>query len=142
MLWVPGVFALLAALFLTQALLQSLAQGLHLLASVRSASQRRWAPPQPARHAVPPPARPPLQQAADPYRQACEQLGVPPGSSWPVIRAAWRRQLSQWHPDRGGDPERWHTRLAAYRLLDASTPRVSVRPSVRPSVSPSVAVRR
>ncbi|MFM2081027.1 MAG: hypothetical protein RLZZ219_1709 [Cyanobacteriota bacterium] len=53
------------------------------------------------------------------YRQACEELGVLPGSDWAVVRASWRRNLKQWHPDQGGDPGRWMRRNAAYQLLTA-----------------------
>ena len=55
----------------------------------------------------------------DRYLRACAELGVPPGSDWPVIRATWRRKLQQWHPDQGGNPELWYRRLAAYTLLEA-----------------------
>ena len=57
--------------------------------------------------------------APDPYRQACALLGVHPGSSWSEVRACWRRQLPYWHPDRGGDLNLWHLRLAAYQHLQA-----------------------
>ena len=53
------------------------------------------------------------------YREACEEIGVVPGSDWTVIRAAWRRNLKQWHPDQGGDARRWMRRNAAYQLLSA-----------------------
>jgi DnaJ-domain-containing protein 1 len=53
------------------------------------------------------------------YREACEELGVVPGSSWTVVRATWRRNLKTWHPDQGGDAERWIRRNAAYQLLTA-----------------------
>jgi hypothetical protein len=61
--------------------------------------------------------------ASDPflscYREACEELGVLPGSSWQDVRATWRRNLMHWHPDQGGDPKLWSRRNAAYQLLVA-----------------------
>ena len=42
-----------------------------------------------------------------------------PGSDWAVVRATWRHKLKQWHPDQGGDPQRWMRRNAAYQLLTA-----------------------
>ena len=78
---------------------------------------------QPLRREPPPglpPAPPHRQQTlADPYRQACALLGVPPHSSWGEIRSRWRRQLMHWHPDHGGDPELWHQRVRAYEHLKA-----------------------
>ena len=53
------------------------------------------------------------------YQEACEELGVVPGSSWIVVRATWRRNLMHWHPDQGGDAARWIRRNAAYQLLAA-----------------------
>ena len=53
------------------------------------------------------------------YRDACEEIGVVPGSDWTVVRATWRRNLKLWHPDQGGDPQRWMRRNAAYQLLTA-----------------------
>jgi chromosome segregation ATPase len=53
------------------------------------------------------------------YREACEEIGVLPGSDWAVVRATWRRNLKAWHPDQGGDPQRWMRRNAAYQLLTA-----------------------
>jgi len=44
---------------------------------------------------------------------------VLPGSDWIVVRATWRRNLKQWHPDQGGDAQRWMRRNAAYQLLTA-----------------------
>jgi hypothetical protein len=68
----------------------------------------------------PAPLQPPTRRGGSPrdsYRHACAALGVAPGSSWEEVRAAWRRQLPHWHPDRGGDLELWHQRQSAYRLL-------------------------
>jgi multidrug efflux pump subunit AcrA (membrane-fusion protein) len=71
---------------------------------------------------------PPAQEgwsnvAGDPflscYREACEELGVLPGSGWQEVRATWRRNLMHWHPDQGGDPRLWSRRSAAYQLLVA-----------------------
>ncbi|MEX0588687.1 MAG: hypothetical protein WD136_05475 [Cyanobium sp.] len=53
------------------------------------------------------------------YREACEELGVLPGSPWQDVRATWRRNLLHWHPDQGGDPKLWSRRNAAYQLLVA-----------------------
>lgn len=111
MLWAPAVLALTGVVRIVQAAAQTLVQALGLLG-------RRPAPLQPpprvARSPLPPPAPPSLQ---DSYRHACAALGVAPGSSWEEVRAAWRRQLPHWHPDRGGDLELWHQRQSAYRLL-------------------------
>jgi hypothetical protein len=63
------------------------------------------------------PQQQPASSLPDSYRYACAALGVAPGSSWEEVRAAWRRQLPHWHPDRGGDLELWHQRQSAYRLL-------------------------
>jgi hypothetical protein len=97
-LWLPAVFALLA-----------------LLGGRLSGRPRcRGLPPR-LRLAQPPGPDPYVQA----YRQACSQLGVAPGSSWAVIRPPWHLHLSSWHPERGGDPELGHTRLATCRLLEA-----------------------
>lgn len=53
------------------------------------------------------------------YREACEELGVPPGSSWQDVSATWRRKVMDWHPDQGGDSRLWVRRNAAYQLLVA-----------------------
>jgi len=53
------------------------------------------------------------------YCEACEEIGVVPGSDWAVVRATWRRNIKLWHPDQGGNPERWMRRNAAYQLLTA-----------------------
>jgi hypothetical protein len=42
-----------------------------------------------------------------------------PGISRAVVRSTWRRQLRQWHPGHGGDPQLWIRRQAAYQLLEA-----------------------
>ncbi|MCT0224192.1 hypothetical protein [Synechococcus sp. CS-1328] len=76
--------------------------------------------PLPAAAKAGPEAAPPSDlRGHDRYLRACAELGVPPGSDWPVIRASWRRKLQHWHPDQGGDPELWYRRLAAYTLLEA-----------------------
>jgi DnaJ domain len=101
MLWCPALLAAAGALFLLQALLTIAA----------------WRP-QPRAGPAPPPRLPRRQvHPVDPHLQACVELGLPPGSSWNEIRKHWRRQVIHWHPDRGGDVERWHQRLAAYQLL-------------------------
>ncbi|EDY37896.1 DnaJ domain protein [Cyanobium sp. PCC 7001] len=67
-----------------------------------------------------PAATAPGRTPEDPaYRDACGELGVVPGSPWQQVRAAWRRNLLQWHPDQGGDPNLWSRRQAAYQLLEA-----------------------
>lgn len=53
------------------------------------------------------------------YAEACAEIGVVPGSDWIVVRATWRRNLKHWHPDQGGDAQRWNRRNAAYQLLSA-----------------------
>jgi hypothetical protein len=53
------------------------------------------------------------------YREACEELGVLPGSGWQEVRATWRRKVMDWHPDQGGDSRLWVRRNAAYQLLVA-----------------------
>jgi hypothetical protein len=53
------------------------------------------------------------------YREACEELGVLPGSGWQEVRATWRRKVIDWHPDQGGDSSLWVRRNAAYQLLVA-----------------------
>ena len=53
------------------------------------------------------------------YYDACAEIGVVPGSDWIVVRATWRRNLKHWHPDQGGDAQRWNRRNAAYQLLSA-----------------------
>lgn len=53
------------------------------------------------------------------YRDACEELGVLPGSGWQDVRATWRRNVMDWHPDQGGDSRLWVRRNAAYQLLVA-----------------------
>ncbi|EDY37289.1 DnaJ domain protein [Cyanobium sp. PCC 7001] len=123
MLWAPAVFLLVGALLLGQGLIDVLA----LLVAALPWPRRSAHPGPPVRraqrYAPAAAARPPLRAvpaAPDPYLQACRHLGVEPGSSWPQIRAAWRRNVTRWHPDAGGDPELWHQRLAAYRLLEAS----------------------
>ena len=53
------------------------------------------------------------------YREACEELGVLPGSGWQEVRATWRPKVINWHPDQGGDSRLWVRRNAAYQLLVA-----------------------
>ena len=53
------------------------------------------------------------------YREACEELGVLPGSGWQEVRATWRRKVIDWYPDQGGDSRLWVRRNAAYQLLVA-----------------------
>ena len=98
MLWSPAVFGLAGSAFLMRAL---------------RPGRRRAARQAEAAIAPPGPVSPSLYQAA------CRELGLAPGAAWPVVRATWRRQLRQWHPDSGGDPQRWLRRQAAYQLLEA-----------------------
>jgi hypothetical protein len=63
----------------------------------------------------------PAGQSRGEYLEACAELGVLPGCSWPEVRASWRRNLLRWHPDQGGDPGLWPRRHAAYQLLEAWT---------------------
>jgi hypothetical protein len=116
MLWSPAIFAGVGVLLIANGLLR----GLWLLLSrprrarpvlVRS-SPGRSAAAEPAVAAVAPPL-------PDAYRRACAELGVAPGSDWPLVRSAWRRNLPQWHPDQGGALDVWRRKLAAYTLLEA-----------------------
>jgi hypothetical protein len=100
MLWAPAVLALVGVGRMAQVLAWALG------ALWRGRLQE---PQQPQQQ--------PASSLPDSYRYACAALGVAPGSSWEEVRAAWRRQLPHWHPDRGGDLELWHQRQSAYRLL-------------------------
>jgi hypothetical protein len=112
MLWSPAVFAGVGALLIANGLVRSLWKMRRpRLGRPRSVSPSPAAPPSPAPAQAP--ARP------DAYGRACAELGVEPGSPWPVVRAIWRRNLSRWHPDQGGSPELWSRKLAAYTLLEA-----------------------
>ncbi|MFM7652332.1 MAG: hypothetical protein ACKO5M_05310 [Vulcanococcus sp.] len=111
MLWCPALLAAAGVLFLLQALLVAGAALRRRRVGDRPAPRRKSS--QPARASI---ARRPARPA-DPHLRACMELGLPPGSSWSEIREHWRRQVGHWHPDRGGDLQRWHQRLAAYRLL-------------------------
>lgn len=104
MLWSPAVFAAAGITFVVRAAL--------LPASAPALPRPRWAwrPTPVAEFSRPWPSR---------YEAACRELGLEPGASWTVVRATWRRQLPQWHPDNGGDPQRWLRRQAAYQLLEA-----------------------
>lgn len=112
MLWCPALLAAAGAVFLLHGLLLAITacrpQQRH--ASGPRRRRRPW-PERQVRH-----QRLPVRPV-DPHLQACLELGLPPGSSWHDIHAHWRRQVGQWHPDHGGDLQRWHHRLAAYRLL-------------------------
>ena len=57
--------------------------------SYGGASGQRTAPPPPP----PPPAGPHAV------------LGVRQGAPWPEVRAAWKTQIAEWHPDRNRSPE-------------------------------------
>ena len=124
MAWVPALLAAAGTLFLLGAAWHTLCW---LLRWPRAAAHPHRAPRPPQRQAASPPPRPaqrhrPLVVAAaarDPHHWAWAVLGLVPGTSWAEIRAHWRRQLRQWHPDAGGDLDLWHQRQAAYRLLAA-----------------------
>lgn len=123
MLWSPAVFAGVGALLIANGLVRSLWLVLPRRTRVRPvrAVRRVWRP-RPvvlSRDAPPAPAPPPAPVPPDAYIRACAELGVEPGSPWPVVRATWRRHLSRWHPDQGGSPELWSRKLAAYTLLEA-----------------------
>jgi hypothetical protein len=112
MLWSPAVFAGVGALLIANGLVRSV--WVVLRAGRGSQPEPRvvrrvWRPRVVASASVPP----------DAYGRACAELGVEPGSDWPVVRATWRRNLSRWHPDQGGSPELWSRKLAAYTLLEA-----------------------
>jgi len=109
MLWCPALLAAAGALFLLQTLLLVLLPTIAAVAAPRPHHRHVPAPPPPR------PRRP--VRPVEPHLQACIELGLPPGSNWHEIHEHWRRQVSHWHPDRGGDVQLWHQRLAAYRLL-------------------------
>ena len=124
MLWSPAVFAGVGALLIANGLVRSLWLMRPRSSRVRSrvVVPSRDAPPAqaPAATAAPPAAASASAPAPpDAYGRACAELGVEPGSPWPVVRATWRRNLSRWHPDQGGSPELWSRKLAAYTLLEA-----------------------
>jgi hypothetical protein len=114
MLWSPAVLAVAGAGFVLRAL---------LLPGVAPSVPRHR---QGLHHRRPPGAAAPTAAQGSqpdalpsPYLAACRELGLPPGAPWPVVRATWRRQLRAWHPDNGGDMQRWIRRQAAYQLLEA-----------------------
>lgn len=55
----------------------------------------------------------------DQRQQALEQLQLREDASHADIRAAFRRQAAQHHPDRGGDPEQFRRAREAYELLQS-----------------------
>ncbi|MEA5422319.1 hypothetical protein VB716_14025 [Synechococcus sp. CCY9201] len=119
MLFSPAIFLLAGAGLISRGLLGLSSALLQRRPRHRSQSEPppSSGPPTSSLHAEADPQR--AQPGHDRYRRACAELGVLPGSSWPVIRATWRRKLQEWHPDQGGDPELWYRRLAAYTLLEA-----------------------
>ncbi len=46
-----------------------------------------------------------------------EVLGISPGAGWEEIRRAYLRKVKDFHPDRGGDPERYLALQEAYEQL-------------------------
>jgi len=52
------------------------------------------------------------------YRQDYAELGIPEQADWSVVRAAYRKQVNQWHPDRfaGRPRERAHAETRFIRL--------------------------
>ena len=114
MLWSPAIFAGVGVLLIANGLLRCL----WLLLSRQQRARPVLVRPllvrsSPGRSAA---IAPPLPDA---YRRACAELGVEPGSDWPLVRSAWRRNLPQWHPDQGGALDVWRRKLAAYTLLEA-----------------------
>ena len=45
-------------------------------------------------------------------------LGIPAGSAWNVIKAAFRKLALRNHPDQGGDPAQFRKIMAAYVWLE------------------------
>ena len=113
MLWVTIPLALVGALLLLRATLAIAAAVLQLWARPEDSSAQQ--PSAPTRCSAGNKQSTPIRNEA--HLEACIQLGLPPGSSWSEIRKHWRRQVIYWHPDRGGDKELWHQRLAAYQFL-------------------------
>jgi hypothetical protein len=133
MLWSPAVFAGVGALLFATGLVRSVwvvlrkeRGGQPVPRTVRRVWRPRAVapsptapPPQDSEASVQAPASAQASPPANAYGRACAELGVEPGSDWPVVRATWRRNLSRWHPDQGGSPELWSRKLAAYTLLEA-----------------------
>ena len=117
--WVPALLALAGVLFLWGALSHALQA---LLLRHRVAAKHHQPPrPQWRVRSRPRPRRTAGGSAPsrEPHHWAWAALGLAPGTAWPEIRAHWRSQLRQWHPDAGGDLALWHRRQEAYRLLAA-----------------------
>lgn len=70
----------------------------------------------------------------DDRREALAVLRVPPSADAGAIKQAYRRLARDHHPDRGGDPDRFHELQVAYELL--LTGEATARP-VRPAGRPS-----
>ncbi len=68
-------------------------------------------------------------------RRCCQELGLPPGSDWPMIRQQWRRQSLRWHPDHGGSTAEWLRKQRAYDALRLLSER---RPWRAPSLPPAL----
>jgi hypothetical protein len=64
------------------------------------------------------------------FRRLCwQELELPAGSSWAVVRRQWRRRSLRWHPDQGGETSAWLRKQRAYealRILRDPTPRSAV----------------
>ncbi len=119
MAWVPALLALAGVLFLLGALshaVQALLRRHRVAAEPHQPPRPRWRVPSRTRPRRPGGGAPPSR---DPHHWAWAALGLVPGTAWPQIRAHWRSQLRQWHPDAGGDLDLWHRRQEAYRLLAA-----------------------
>jgi len=115
MLWSPAIFAGVGVLLIANGLLRCL----WLLLSRQQRARPVLVRPVPSRPVSPAAAAAAPERPADAYRRACAELGVEPGSDWPLVRSAWRRNLPQWHPDQGGALDVWRRKLAAYTLLEA-----------------------
>ena len=50
-------------------------------------------------------------------RQCRLELGLEAEDNWAEIKRKWRQGCLSWHPDQGGDPKRWLTKLQAYETL-------------------------
>ena len=57
-------------------------------------------------------------------------LGVRPGAPRSEVVEAFRRFALRHHPDRGGDPARFHAGVDAYRRLTRSEPRAEATANI------------
>ncbi|MFB6117313.1 J domain-containing protein [Halosegnis sp.] len=61
--------------------------------------------------------RPPDPDPGPSRREAYETLGLDPGAEEAAVRRAYREQVKETHPDRGGDEEQFKRVTAAYERL-------------------------